>query len=104
PRLYVEVLSPSGKPLPLGERGEITVTGGFNFCLPLLRYRTGDYASLRLTPKGLALCSLEGRPPVRFRTTRGDWINNVDVTHAMADFALAQFGLHQQSERHFVLR
>ena len=44
-------------------RGEITLTGGFNFCLPLLRYRTGDYGSLAMTTEGLVIQGLEGRRP-----------------------------------------
>lgn len=30
-RLYVEILDSAGQPVPDGARGEITVTGGFNF-------------------------------------------------------------------------
>jgi phenylacetate-CoA ligase len=45
PRMFVEVLDADGQPAPAGERGEVTLTGGFNFCLPLLRYRTGDHAA-----------------------------------------------------------
>src|SRR5262249_10014589 len=41
PMLYIEILDGAGHPVNAG-RGEITLTGGFNFCLPLLRYRTGD--------------------------------------------------------------
>src|SRR5262249_30239788 len=37
--MYVEILDGQDKPLRPGERGEVTLTGGFNFCLPLLRYR-----------------------------------------------------------------
>ena len=47
PGLYLEVLDAAGRVLAPGQRGEITLTGGFNFCLPLLRYRTGDYGQLR---------------------------------------------------------
>ncbi|HEU5058066.1 MAG TPA: hypothetical protein VFU21_16155, partial [Kofleriaceae bacterium] len=46
PRLLVEILGPDGTRLPPGARGEVTLTGGFNPYLPLLRYRTGDHAAL----------------------------------------------------------
>ena len=54
---------PPAEPVPAGERGEITLTGGFNFCLPLLRYRTGDFASLDFV-RGSRCCagSRAGRP------------------------------------------
>jgi phenylacetate-coenzyme A ligase PaaK-like adenylate-forming protein len=51
----------------LGERGEVTPTGGFNFCLPLLRYRTGDYP--RLLRRG---ADQDARITVEQRTSCGD--------------------------------
>jgi phenylacetate-CoA ligase len=104
PNLYVEILNAAGKPVKHGERGEITLTGGFNFCLPLVRYRTGDFASLSFTPEGPVLFGLEGRPPVRFFTAKKLWINNIDISHALSQFALSQFGLHQNKDGSFVLK
>ena len=96
-RMYVEILDSEGHNVPAGTRGEITLTGGFNFCLPLLRYRTGDYASLERRGDDLVLVGLEGRPPVRYRTASGEWINNIEVTHALRRYPLAQFALHQDA-------
>jgi hypothetical protein len=96
-RMYVEILDAARRPAPPGERGEVTLTGGFNFCLPLLRYRTGDFASLRLDGAEPVLVALEGRPPVRFRSAGGEWLNNIEVTHALAPFAIPQFALHQEA-------
>ena len=104
PRLYVEILDRDGRPVAEGERGEITFTGGFNFCLPLLRYRSGDFASLAWSAEGPVLRGLCGRQPVRFRTRGGDWINNVDVTHALDRLPLPQFGLHQNADGTLILR
>lgn len=98
PELYVEILKSSGQPAGPGERGEITLTGGFNFCLPLLRYRTGDFAALEYSSQGPVLKGLVGRKPVRFRTANGEWLNNIDVTHALRALPLAQFALHQHSD------
>jgi phenylacetate-CoA ligase len=97
-RLHVEILDADGRPVALGERGEVTLTGGFNFCLPLLRYRTGDFASLRENGGEPVLFGLEGRPPVRFRTMRGEWLNNIEVTHCLQEFSLSQFTLHQAAD------
>lgn len=104
PRLYVEILDAQGHPVPDGERGEITLTGGFNFCLPLLRYRTGDHAARVYTPQGPMLLGLMGRAPVRFRTAGGRWINNIDVTHALAPWPLTQYALHQHADGALHLR
>lgn len=97
PNLYVEILDDNGTPLPPGQRGEIVVTGGFNFCLPLVRYRTGDFASLTHHSEGPVLIGLSGRSPVRYRLANGDWINNIDVTHALKSLALPHFRLHQDN-------
>lgn len=104
PELYIELLDEQGQPVATGERGEITLTGGFNFCLPLLRYRTGDFASLSYSAEGPVLMGLSGRAPVRFRTQQGEWINNIDITHALRPLPLAQFALHQSADGALCLR
>ena len=103
-RLYVEILDKGGQSLAPGERGEVTLTGGFNCCLPLLRYRTGDYAALRFNGSEPVLVGLEGRPPICFRNMRGEWMNNIEVTHALQRFAIPQFTLHQDRDGGLLLR
>lgn len=104
PNLFVEILNDKDEVVAPGERGEITLSGGFNFCMPLLRYRTGDFASLSQTVAGPVLHGLSGRAPVRYLTHKGEWINNIDVTHALRPFAIAQFGLHQSRDGELTLR
>lgn len=101
PRLYVEIVDAGGRALPAGERGEIVLTGGFNPYVPLLRYRTGDFAALR---EDRVLIGLAGRRPVRFRAADDTWRNNVDVTHALERFAIAQWQLHQAADGALALR
>lgn len=102
-RLYVEILDAQGEVLPPGERGEVTLTGGFNFCLPLLRYRTGDQAALDFSGPEPVLLGLSGRPPVRYRTADGSWINNIEITHALRPMALPQWTVHQARDGGVVL-
>ena len=102
--LYIEILNAEGEVLAPGEVGEITLSGGFNFCMPLLRYRTGDYAALSHSAEGPVLQSLSGRAPVRFYTEGGEWINNIDVTHALRPLNIAQFALHQSEQGALTLR
>jgi phenylacetate-CoA ligase len=104
PRLYVEILNPAGRPVAAGERGEITLTGGFNFCLPLLRYRTGDFAALAFGADAPVLVGLSGRRPVRFRTADGIWINNIDITHALQHLPIPHFRFHQGADGGVILR
>lgn len=94
--MLVEILDAEGNVLSTGERGEITISHGINHYLPLLRYRTGDYAKLEQKNDGFwYLIDLEGRQPVKYKTDNGRWLNNVDITHALNTFALPQFTLHQ---------
>jgi phenylacetate-CoA ligase len=104
PNLHVEIVDDDGHVLPEGERGEVCVTGGFNFCLPLVRYRTGDTASLARAGGEPVLIGLSGRRPIRFRTVDGGWINNIDISHALKPIAVAQFGVHQSATGAVTLR
>ncbi|MGE8279801.1 MAG: AMP-binding protein [Stenotrophomonas sp.] len=98
PGMYVEVLDDDGAALPMGQVGEITLTGGFNFCLPLLRYRTGDQGALAMCGDTPMIVGLQGRRPVRYRTAAGRWINNIDLTHALAGIPLSRFRVHQAAD------
>jgi phenylacetate-CoA ligase len=104
PKLFVEILDSVGQSMPPGQRGEITITGGFNFCLPLLRYRTGDFAAIQFNGTEVYLETLEGRPPVRFRTVQGEWLNNIEVTHSLQRLAIPQFTLHQKEDGQLLFR
>lgn len=104
PRLYVEILDGAGRPCPLDERGEVTLTGGFNPCLPLLRYRTNDFARLTFDDDRPALADLDGRAPVVFRAADGRPVNNIDVSLALRDLPLPQYQLHQAADGALRLR
>lgn len=96
PRLYVELLDTEGQPCAPDQRGEITVTGGINPYCPLLRYRTGDFATRSLTSEPLFL-ELQGRAPVVFRAADGHPISSVDVAAALRHFTLPAFTLSQEA-------
>jgi phenylacetate-CoA ligase len=99
PELYVEILDPDGRPCPPGERGEITLTGGFNSAFPLLRYRTGDHAALEARGSLPVLVGLEGRAPVPLQSADGRAVNTIDVTVALRRLPLARFTVHQRLDR-----
>jgi phenylacetate-CoA ligase len=102
--LYVEIIDREGKPCAPGVRGEIALTGGRNPFLPLLRYRTGDFASMDFKDDKPALIDIEGRAPVVFVATDGRLVNNIDVTYILRPFAIAQYSLHQFADRSLLLR
>ena len=101
--VFLEIVRPDGAPCEPGERGEVTVTGGRNPFLPLLRYRTGDFGRIEYSPCECGevmprLLELEGRPPVLFRTPTGEPVNPVDLSHVLRDYALVQHELVQRTD------
>lgn len=103
--VFVEILDEDGKLCQPGQVGEIVLTGGRNPYLPLLRYRTGDFAAMHWSDDGEPLLSsLEGRAPVSFQLADGSLRNNMEVTRALADLPLTQFALHQEADRSLAFR
>lgn len=99
--VFVETLGPDG--LPTSERGEVTVTGGRNPYLPLLRYRTGDFGRLACEPCPCGdpmprLRELEGRAPVLLRAADGSPVNTVDVSRLLRELPLVQHELVQRRD------
>lgn len=102
--LYVEILDAADVPCPPGERGEVTLTGGLNPYLPLVRYRTGDHAALAFDGPLPRLVGLEGRTPVVFLRGDGRRLNSLDATTALAALPLPFFALHQAADGALTLR
>lgn len=99
PGLFAEVVAPDGRPCPPGVRGEIVLTGGVNPMLPLLRYRTGDFAAMEFPTDGPpVLTGLEGRAPVVFARADGSRFNSVDVSTALGPLPLPWFRVHQAAD------
>jgi phenylacetate-CoA ligase len=102
--MLIEIVDAEGNSQTPGQSGEITITHAINDYLPLLRYRTGDFARLEKRGDYWYLMDLEGRPPVKYKTASGQWLNNVDITHALHPFALPQYQFHQNAQSHIRLR
>jgi len=101
--LFVEAVDSQGRPVPAGARGEITVTGGRNPFLLLLRYRTGDWGRLdfskcRCGDPAPRIVDLEGRAPVLFRATNGAVINAVDLSRVLRQFPFVQHEFTQHRD------
>ncbi len=82
-RVHVECLDAAGAPVAAGERGELVVTVGSNPLLPLVRYRTGDYARLVTVDGRVAIAELEGREDVTFTGRDGAPVPSVDLTQQL---------------------
>lgn len=71
-----------------GERGEIIGTGLYNRCMPLIRYRTGDYAT-RLDSR----CAC-GRVWDRFTDVEGRWKQDMVIGKNGTRISLAALNMH----------
>ena len=103
PRLYVEVTDSDGWPVPPGAVGTVTVTGGMNPYLPLVRYGTGDTARFAWSGDQPVLEGLSGRPPVTLRTASGDSVPSFELTLALTDLPLRRWRVHQRADRSVVV-
>jgi len=99
--VYVEILDEHDAPCRTGTRGEITITSGRNPYMPLLRYRTGDFASLEHRDGKVFLIGLEGRIPVEFPLPSGRIVHSMEVTRLMRQHPLLQYHLHQDATGRF---
>lgn len=85
----LEIIDENGDPCEReGERGEIVGTGLFNRCIPLIRYRTGDYAT-RSEPR----CEC-GRCWDRFTDVEGRWKQDMVIGKNGARISLAALNMH----------
>lgn len=101
--IFVETIDADGHPVADGELGEITVSGGRNPYLPMLRYRTGDWGRI---DRGACACGdamprlidLEGRMPVCLRAADGNPVNTADVSRALRHVPLVAHELVQRAD------
>ena len=85
---WLEILDEHGNEVAVGERGEIVGTGFLNRVMPLIRYRTGDYAT-RLEPR----CAC-GRNWDRFGAVEGRWKQEMIVGRDGALLSIAALNVH----------
>jgi phenylacetate-CoA ligase len=98
PRLHVEITEADGTPSAPGALGMLTISGGMNPYLPLLRYRTGDTARLRWVGDRPVLDDLVGRAITMLRAASGADVSSFDVTQLLERLPLRRWSLAQASD------
>ncbi len=97
--IFIELIGDDGDPIhEPGIRGEIAITGGRNPFVPLLRYRTGDFAVWQQGTYALRLSDLEGRAPVYYRDGKGGIVNSVDISRVFRGFPVVQHRFRQDRD------
>jgi len=99
--VYVEIVDLDDSEVRDGQRGEVTVTCARNPYMPLLRYRTGDFASMERVDGRVFLVGLEGRSPVLFPLPSGRVVHSMEVTRLMRTIPILQYSLHQAKDGSF---
>jgi len=84
----VELLKEDGSPCEPGERGELVGTGLLNRSLPLVRYRTGDFATMAEP------CCECGRNWDRFEDVEGRWKQDMLEGRTGASISVTALNMH----------
>jgi phenylacetate-coenzyme A ligase PaaK-like adenylate-forming protein len=100
----VEVLNDDGNPVPDGDTGELVVTDLTNYHLPLLRYTTGDFASIHWTKCGCGLflpllAGLLGRMPVYFTAANGRLVDTAEFAKRLERLPILWYRVTQHEDR-----
>ena len=104
--ILVEIVDPAGRPLPVGESGEIVVTHLATGDFPFIRYRTGDVGALSAAAcacgRGLpVLENLEGRATDFVVARDGTVMHGLALIYVVRDLeGVVRFKIIQESLDH----
>lgn len=101
----VEILElNSNRAVKYGERGRIVVTDLFNYCMPLIRYDTGDLGIMELREGKEVLTLIEGRKIDALTNTKGEIITNNLMLLINNYHELNQCQLVQKSQNEYLFK
>ncbi len=104
---YFEILDlEKDMPAKPGEMGRIVVTDLFNYCMPLIRYDTGDVGIIKQEKKDQApvFTRIEGRKMDLFTNTKGDFISSHIIHHILQFDKIDQFQFIQEGQKEYVIK
>lgn len=103
---YVEILDLNHDvPVQQGETGRIVITDLFNYCMPMVRYDTGDIGKMDLGLDGsLVFSKIEGRKMDMFTNTKGEYISSHIVHHILQFNEIDQFQFIQEENNVYIIK
>jgi phenylacetate-CoA ligase len=105
---FVEILHPDRDvPVKEGELGRVVVTDLFNYCIPFIRYDTGD--SARMVPdtvfnRAPAFSKVEGRSMDALYDTKGNIQSTFIIFHLESYPEIKQFQFIQDGPKQYTLK
>ncbi|MBE0436034.1 MAG: phenylacetate--CoA ligase family protein [Methylomicrobium sp.] len=108
--IIVEIIDKDGKPLPVGEVGEITITHLATRDFPFIRYRTGDIGALSIEQcpcgRGLPLLKeIQGRTTDFVVSEDGTIIHGLALIYVLRDMkGVESFKIIQQDLKHTLVQ
>jgi phenylacetate-coenzyme A ligase PaaK-like adenylate-forming protein len=104
---FIEILKfEENTPVKPGELGRVIVTDLFNYCMPLIRYDTGDIACIENNSDNIpAFKSVEGRKLDLIYNTKGEIISSFIIPSLMTKYTdLNQFQFIQVEKKDYLLK
>jgi len=94
------------KPVEPGELGRVVITDLFNYCMPLIRYDTGDIACVENNDKDIPVFKrVEGRKYDLVHNTMGNMVSGYAIAFIMYKYTnLNQYQFIQESKTNYILK
>ena len=97
----------SDRPVPYGAPGRIVITDLFNYCMPMIRYDTGDIGYMEADdPFNGApyLRHVEGRKMDMIYNTQGELVTSFIINHLLKYDNIKQFQLIQMDHTSYIIK
>ena len=106
---HVEILDlSSDAPVSPGATGRIVITDFFNFCMPMIRYDTGDVGRLEFVECGTSrkplLTSIGGRKMDMFTNTQGEYVSSHIIHHVLQYPGIDQFQFIEEENNEYFIK
>jgi phenylacetate-CoA ligase len=101
---FIEILKfNEDVPVVSGELGRVVVTDLYNYCMPIIRYDTGDVANIELNSNNVPIFKcVEGRKLDLVYNTKGELISSLVIGGLMKKYAeLKQFQFIQETKTNY---